>query len=114
MTREFIRLETFEKNCSDIGLTEDDVLSIELAILDNPAIGNLIQGTGGIRKFRIPLSNTGKSGGARVIYVDYVYYEKAYLIAAFAKSETENLTKAERNELKALTGILLKKLREKK
>ena len=114
MTREFIRLETFEKCCADIGLTEDDVLNIELAILDNPTIGELIQGTGGVRKFRIPLPNVGKSGGARVIYVDYVYYEKTYLIAAFAKSETENLTKAERNELKKLTGVLLKKLRESK
>ena len=114
MTREFIRLETFEKNSADIGLTEDDILAIEIVILDNPTKGVLIQGTGGIRKLRIPLPNVGKSGGARVIYVDYAHYEKTYLIAAFAKSETENLTKAERNELKDLSGVLLKKLREKK
>ena len=114
MSREFIRLETFEKCIADIGLTEDDVLSIELAILANPTIGDLIQGTGGIRKFRIPLPNIGKSGGARVIYVDYAYYEKNYLIAVFEKSEVENLTKTERNELKSLSEALLSKLREKK
>ena len=114
MTREFIRLETFEKQCYEVGLPEDDVLAIELILLDNPAIGTLIQGTGGIRKFRYPLPNIGKSSGARVVYVDYAYYEKNYLIAVFAKSEMENLSKEQRNELKSLSGVLLSKLREKK
>jgi hypothetical protein len=113
MTREFIRLSTFEKTCSDIGLSEDNIRAIEIILLDNPTIGDLVQGTGGIRKLRFPLPNTGKSGGARIIYIDYAFYEKNYLIAAFSKSETENLTKAERNELKILTDGLLKKLRGK-
>ena len=42
MTREFIRLETLEKQCVDVGLTEDDVLAIEITLLDNPTIGKLI------------------------------------------------------------------------
>ena len=114
MTRESIRLATFEKQCAISGLTEDDVLAIEITLLDNPTIGDLMKGTGGIRKFRYPLPNTGKSGGVRVIYVDYAYYELNYLIAVFAKDNIGNLTKAQRNELKSLSNILLSKLREKK
>ena len=114
MTREFIRLKTFEKQCRKVGLTEDDVLAIEIILLDNPTVGDIIQGTGGFRKFRYPLPNIGKSGGTRVVYVDYAYYEKNYLIAVFAKNEIENLTKAQRNELKALSGVLLSNLKENK
>ena len=88
-------------------------MAIEFALLDNPATGNIIIGTGGIRKFRIPLPNVGKSGGARVIYVDFAYYEKIYLITAYEKSEIENLTKAERNELKKLTARLLSEQKRK-
>ena len=113
MTREFIRLPQFEKQCKHMSLDEDDVMAIEIAILDNPAIGTVIKGTGGIRKFRFPLSNVGKSGGARVIYVDFAYYEKIYLITAYGKSEIEDLTQAERNELKKLTGILLSEQKRK-
>jgi len=112
MTREFVRLPEFEKQCKQMSLTEDDVILIEYAILENPAIGNIMQGTGGIRMFRYALPDTGKSGGARVIFVDYAYYEKVYLLTVFPKDEKENLTKAERNDLKDLGNILLSELRK--
>ena len=55
---------------------------------------------------RFALEGHGKSGGVRVIYVDFVVKEKLYLITAYPKSEKDNLTKAERNELKRLVQIL--------
>lgn len=64
-----------------------------------------MQGTGGVRKFRIPLSK-GKSGGARVVYVDFPQYGKVYLLAIFAKSVKENLSKAERNQMKNQVKLL--------
>jgi len=48
----------------------------------------------------------GKSGGARVIYVDFAFYEKVYFLTAYAKGEQDNLTQAERNELKDIVKIL--------
>jgi hypothetical protein len=96
-----------------MGLTEDKIREIENALMANPTIGDIIQGTGGLRKFRIPLSNTGKSGGIRVIYIDFMSYEKIYLITAYAKSELENLNKEECNELKMLVKILESELRKK-
>ena len=106
MTRVFIYLPSFEKQLKNIGLTDDDEIAIENEILNNPEIGVVMKGTGGIRKFRIALPNTGKSGGARVVYVDFARRGKIYLIAVFAKSEKENLSQEERNELKKLSKML--------
>lgn len=61
MTREFVRLLEFEKQCKSIGLSENEIRAIENALLSNPSIGNVIQGTGGIRKFRIPLPTEEKA-----------------------------------------------------
>jgi len=113
MIREFVRLPEFEKQRKHIGLTEDNIREIENALLLDPAIGVVIKGTGGIRKFRIALPSRGKSGGARVIYIDFAHYEKIYLLTVYAKSEMENLSQAERNELKTLIKILESELGKK-
>ena len=47
-----------------------------------------------------------KSGSVRVIYVDFEVYERIYLITAFQKADQENLSKAERNDLKKLVEFL--------
>ena len=106
MTRVFIYLPSFEKQFKNTDLNKDDETAIENEILNNPATGVIIKGTGGIRKFRMALPHTGKSGGARVIYVDFPKYGKVYLIAIFAKNEKDNLNQEERNELKILTKML--------
>lgn len=113
MVREFIRLPEFEKQCKQLSLSEEDIREIENVLLDTPSVGDVIQGTGGLRKFRIPLPNKGKSGGARVIYIDFACYEKIYLITAYSKNETENLSQAERNELKSFVKRLESELRKK-
>ena len=65
MTRMFVRLPTFEKQCDKIGLDENDVIEIENIILSNPKVGEVVKGTGGVRKLRVALcNNKGKSGGA--------------------------------------------------
>lgn len=54
----------------------------------------------------------GKSGSVRVIYVDFEIYEKLYLLTAYPKNEKDNLSKAERNTLKQLVGVLEQQLDE--
>ena len=71
-----------------------------------------MRGTGGVRKMRFAFEHQGKSGGVRVIYVDFEVYEKIYLITAYAKNEKENLTKEERNAIKRLIAILEQQLEE--
>ncbi|MCL2775601.1 MAG: type II toxin-antitoxin system RelE/ParE family toxin [Oscillospiraceae bacterium] len=116
MTRAFIRLPEFEKQAKHLGLSEYDIMNIEDILLTNPDIGDVIQGTGGMRKFRIALTDTnkGKRGGARIIYIDFVYYKIIYFITAYSKSEMENLSQAERNDFKNLTKILESELKKRK
>lgn len=73
----------------------------------HPKTGVVMEGTGGIRKFRWKREGTGKSGGARVIY--YYYNDKypLFLITVFKKGNKANLSKEERNELSKLVTILI-------
>ena len=89
-----------------MGMTDTDLRRLQEELLVNPDVGKVMQGTGGVRKMRFAFEHHGKSGGVRVIYVDFVVKEKLYLITAYPKSEKDNLTKAERNELKRLVQIL--------
>lgn len=74
----------------------------------HPKAGDLIEGTGGIRKLRWGRSGQGKSGGVRVIYYFHSDAMPLYLLTLFAKNERANLSKAERNELAKLVDILVK------
>jgi len=104
--REFIRMLEFEKCWKNIGLTEDDIAELENFLCINPQSGDIMEGTGGLRKLRWALPNRGKKGSIRVVYVDFVYYERIYLISAYPKKEKDNLTKEERNEIKKIIKLL--------
>lgn len=106
ISREFVTIPSFDVKWARLGLTDEDLRHLETEILKDPKIGPVIQGTGRARKVRFPFPNRGKSGSARVIYVDYEVYEKVYLLDVFAKSEKENLTKADRNDLKAVVDFI--------
>lgn len=106
LSRIFVELPSFMARWKALGLTDDDLLRLELDLLDNPKLGPVIKGTGGVRKVRFAFENRGKSGSIRVIYIDFEVYEKIYLLTAYAKAGQENLSKAERNDLKQLVEIL--------
>jgi len=97
---EFIR-----KSEKLLSIDEHEMLLSFLAA--NPTAGILLQGTGGVRKLRWVAGNKGKSGSARIIYFYHNPTMPLFLLTAFRKSEQENLTKADRNELAGLTKILI-------
>lgn len=107
MIRTFVEIPLFSKRWKEIGLTDDDLLDLQVMLLKDPESGPVIEGTGGIRKVRFALGNRGKSAGIRVCYVDLPEYEVTYLITAFEKSEKENLTNGEKNILKKLVKSLV-------
>lgn len=110
MTRTFIQTHEFVKNWVRLGLTDDDLRRLELEILKNPKAGKVIEGTGSLRKLRFASEGKGKSGSARVCYVDFVVKETVYLITVYPKNEKDNLSKAECNNIKKLIGILERNL----
>ena len=114
MTREFVMLPEFDKQWKRLGLTDEDLKRLQSELLIDPQTGDVMQGTGGVRKMRFAFENRGKSGSIRVIYVDFLIYEKLYLITAYPKNEKDNLSKSERNAIKAMVERLEKTLSDKK
>ena len=112
MTRTFVELPLFRSRWENLGLTDSDLLRLQKELLEDPKVGAVMQGTGGVRKMRFAFEHQGKSGGVRVIYVDFEVYEKIYLLTAYTKNEKDNLSKEERNELKDLIAILEQQLAE--
>ena len=81
-------------------------------LAENPTAGDIMEGTGGVRKVRWARRGGGKSGGFRVIY--YYYSEAIPLFAlAMFESAKANLSAAEKNEMKKLTAILSQYWRNK-
>lgn len=102
MTRSFIIMPEFERQWAKMGLTDNDLKRLQYELLDSPKAGDVMQGTGGLRKVRFSFENRGKSGSTRVVYVDFAVYEKIFLITAYPKNEKDNLSQAERNAVKKL------------
>ncbi len=80
----------------------------------HPTAGNLIQGTGGVRKFRWGLEGRGTRGGARVIYFYHSANMPLFALTVFAKNERSDLTQADRNDLRGLTKALVETYRRTK
>jgi hypothetical protein len=77
-----------------------DLLAVE------PECGDLIQGTGGLRKVRFAVGGKGKSGSVRVVYYFHNDTMPVFLLTVFAKNEKDNLSKAERNALAKVAQML--------
>jgi hypothetical protein len=73
----------------------------------NPSAGDLIPGTGGLRKLRWGLEGRGKRGGARVIYYFHNSGLPLFALTAYAKNERADISQAERNEFQKLTKLLV-------
>lgn len=113
MTREFVILPEFQRKWEECGFDDNDLAELQYQLCLNPEIGNMMEGTGGLRKVRFAFKGRGKSGSVRVVYVDFGSYKKIYLITAFTKSEKSNLTSAEKNEIKIMIEFLKNQLRKR-
>lgn len=92
-------------------LTASEREAVIETIANDPISGDIIEGTGGIRKLRFAKEGKGKSGGVRVIYYFYNEHAPIFLLEIFGKNEKANLTKAERNALAQGVAVLKKGLR---
>ena len=104
MLREFIETEVFKNlidQLDDHNLKRD----IEDEILKNPSRGDVIQGSGGIRKLRVgkKRAGRGKSGGFRVLYLDLPEYQTTYLIFIYEKGDLENITSVQKQRMKEIS-----------
>ena len=72
----------------------------------NPEAGDLIPGTGGVRKLRWGRAGSGKQGGARVIYFYYRPEYPLYLLMVYAKAQATDLTPDEKQAVAALAAAI--------
>jgi mRNA-degrading endonuclease RelE of RelBE toxin-antitoxin system len=83
-------------------LPDDEYRKLQAALVGNPELGQLIKGTGGLRKVRWSLPGRGKSGGVRVIYYWAVKEVELFMLLIYAKSEQDDLTPKQRKVLKQI------------
>ncbi len=100
----FVELPVFAKFRADY-LDDEGFRGLQQAMLKNPEAGDVIEGTGGLRKLRHgdPRRGKGKRGGLRVIYYWWDGGRQFWLFTLYDKDEMENLSA---DEKKALKGML--------
>jgi len=96
----------FQRDAAAV-LTPEERSELIAFLAANPEAGDIMPGTGGGRKLRWRTVGHGKRGGARVIYYYHNESIPLFLLNVFAKNEKASLTKAERNEMKALLPRLV-------
>lgn len=73
-------------------LSDDEYRLLQQALLLKPDLGQIVRGSGGIRKVRWRLQTSGKRGGVRVIYYWAVIQETILMLYIFAKNERSDLS----------------------
>lgn len=81
-------------------------------IARNPEAGNIIPGTGGVRKLRFAIEGKGKRGGARIIYYYYNNRNPVLLFTVFGKNEKSNLNREEKNTLYTIIQKIKKEMKQ--
>ena len=96
-----VEIPLFQRRADGV-MTEAELEAFKDFIARNPRAGEMIRGTGGLRKIRWQSHGSGKSGGARVIYYFHSDEIPLFLITAYRKANKGRLTKSERNQLRGL------------
>ncbi|HEY2732111.1 MAG TPA: type II toxin-antitoxin system RelE/ParE family toxin [Polyangia bacterium] len=93
-------------------LSEEERAAVIEMLARDPECGDVIPGTGGLRKVRIRLAGRGKSGGARMIYFFLNEGTPVVALMVYAKNRTAQLTKAQEKELAAIASGIKKAKKE--
>lgn len=94
------------KRLAKLGASDADIRAMEDAIAAFPEAGDVVPGTGGLRKVRFGYARQGKRGGGRTIYYALAADEVVYLLISYAKADRVDLSSAE----KKLFAVLVKEL----
>jgi hypothetical protein len=85
--------------------SEEERGEFAVRIAANPSDGDLIRGSGGVRKVRWSRAGIGKSGGVRVVYLIRDAQGEVYLLTLFAKSKSENISLAVLKEIRRVLEV---------
>ncbi len=88
---EIAETSIFTKEITRI-LSDDAYREFQSYLAEHPKSGDVIKGSGGLRKIRWKAQGRGKSGGIRTIYYYYQDESLLLMIYVYEKSKTEDLT----------------------
>lgn len=95
-------------------MTDDERALLVDYLAYNPTSGDLVPGTGGVRKLRWGLEGRGKRGGARVVYFHHDAGMPLFALTAYAKNERADLSQQDRNDFRQLTALLVESFKRRK
>jgi len=97
----FLETPLFSKRLKDY-MDDREYSDFQSYLMQDPTAGDLIPGTGGLRKIRWGAKNKGKRGGMRIIYYWQTAKAHIYLLTLYAKNETQDLSADDKKALKQL------------
>lgn len=97
----FVETSVFTRQVIDL-LDDDEYAEFQSHLRDNPLSGDVIEGTGGLRKVRVAAKGKGKRGGARVIYFHISRDHQIRLLLIYAKGVKDDLSAQEKAILRKL------------
>lgn len=103
MKATFLELPPFERHRASY-LSDEEYRKLQNDLMRHPTAGDVIKGTGGLRKIRYgdPRRGQGKRGGLRVIYYWQVAESQFWLFTVYDKDEMDDLTPEQRKALAQL------------
>lgn len=104
----FVELPAFARFRSDY-FDDRGFRGLQTAMMSNPEAGDVIEGTGGLRKLRHgdPRRGKGKRGGLRVIYYWLSAGRQFWLFTLYDKDELKDLSAEEKKALKGMLKVEL-------
>ena len=87
----FVETPIFTRRVQEY-MDDEEYAAMQAFLSQRPDAGNVIRGTGGMRKLRWAGSGRGKRGGLRVIYYWWVAKDRISLLLAYPKNEQDDLT----------------------
>ena len=96
----FIQTKLFARLFDEL-FSDGDLVELERCLMENPEVGVVVAGSGGVRKMRWGASGRGKRGGVRIIYYLRLSQERVWLLTLYPKSETDSIP-----------GRILKKIKD--
>ena len=97
-----VQTTRYLRDLKRLGASASEIDRLEQTIANNPEAGAVIPGLGGVRKLRFALGGKGKRSGGRAIYFLMVSEDVAVMLFAYAKSDKEDMTPAEKKVALAL------------
>ncbi len=86
----FIETKLFTRLVGEL-LSDEEYALLQQALIADPEVGDVIPGSGGVRKMRWGVSGRGKRSGLRVIYFLRTRQGQIWMLTLYPKNVAENI-----------------------